>query len=156
MSLLSSILGFFTKAETTVAAAVPAVEKDVAAVPTAISTGVSDVSEVLAALTPISPDFAALEAAWRSKNLQAELAAGLPIVEGLLKAIAVIYPPAAVAEEGVAVVGAVLTVILPVLVAWASKLQPDGRGGFISQAWAADPANRINPDGTFEIGPFSH
>ncbi len=151
MSLFTEIISWFSPAT----AAVAKVEKVVAAVPADISTGISDVSKVLAALAPISPDFVALEAAWKEKDLQAELAAGLPIVEAILKAISVVYPPAAVAEEGVAVVGGVLTVILPVLIAWAKTLQPDGRGGFISASWAADPANKINPDGTFETGPFS-
>ncbi|MEJ0096161.1 MAG: hypothetical protein WDN46_22935 [Methylocella sp.] len=86
MSLFSEIVSWFSPATATV----EKVEKVVAAVPADVSTGISDVSKVLAALTPISPDFVALEAAWKEKSLQAELAAGLPIVEAILKAISIV------------------------------------------------------------------
>ncbi len=32
----------------------------------------------------------------------------------------------------------------------AGTILPDGRGGFVSSAWAADPRHQLNPDGSFK------
>jgi hypothetical protein len=149
MSWLGSIIGWLKPAATTIAATVSAVETEAAAIPAVVKTTVADVTNVVTALKPISSDFAALEAAWKSKDLQAELAAGAPIIESLLKAIAVVYPPAAAAEEAVVVVSDVLAVVLPTLVTWVSTLKPDGKGGLISESWATDPSHQLDANGNF-------
>ncbi len=32
----------------------------------------------------------------------------------------------------------------------AGVIVPDGRGGFVTKAWADDPRHQLNPDGTFK------
>ncbi|MEJ0095721.1 MAG: hypothetical protein WDN46_20630 [Methylocella sp.] len=137
MSFLSNFFGALFPSAPSAPAAVPAPSPEVAAI-----------SNVLAFLRPIGADFEALHTAWIENNLQAELAAGLPIVEALLKIVTMVYPPAAVAENGIAIFGAVLPVVIPALIEFGEGLVPDGRGGLVTPQWIA--AHQLDPEGDFE------
>jgi hypothetical protein len=88
----------------------------------------------------------AFSVAWKAKNYEAE--AELSIDEALSVA----------ADLGAPYAGLGATV-LPLLWPLINKgiadihlppLVPDGRGGFVTQPWAADPREQLNPDGTFK------
>ncbi len=138
MSFLSNFFGALLPSAPSAPAAASAPSPEVAAISNALAF----------LLRPIGTDFEALHTAWMENNLQAELAAGLPIVEALLKIVAMIYPPAAVAENGIAIFGSVLPVVIPALIEFGEGLVPDGRGGLVTPQWIA--AHRLNPEGDFE------
>lgn len=76
-------------------------------------------------------------------------------VADLLGIIGLVVPPVAVAANDLREFATILTVI-HALVSGALALGlfmglvPDGRGGFVSKAWAADPRHQLNKDGTFK------
>ncbi len=48
---------------------------------------------------------------------------------------------------------ALLPLVWPLInneIAGFAHLLPDGRGGFVSKAWAEDPRHALNPDGSFK------
>jgi hypothetical protein len=110
---------------------------------------VNAINTAFAFLRPLGGQVIALEAAWKSKDLQAELAAGLPIVEGVLKVIGLVFPQAVLAERGLEIATPIIIAAVPILISLGSNLQPDGQGGWVSKSWKDDPGHKLNPDGSF-------
>lgn len=72
------------------------------------------------------------------------------ILLDLIKAGSSIYPPLAIAAPIISSFVQHQTAQLKAGLA-AGTIVPDGKGGFISQAWAADPRHQLNPDGSFKF-----
>jgi len=117
--------------------------------PPVLPPAVAAINTAFAFLRPLGGQIFALEAAWKSKDLQAELAAGLPIVEGVLKIIGLVFPQALAAERGLEVATPIIVAAVPILISIGSNWTPDGRGGWVSKEWADDPSHRLDPDGSF-------
>ena len=59
------------------------------------------------------------------------------------------YPPLAAFTPSISGgVGTILTDLSTKIKS--GDLIPDGRGGYVSKEWAADPRHQLNPDGTFK------
>jgi hypothetical protein len=75
-------------------------------------------------------------------------------VADLLGLIGLVVPPVAVAANDLREFATILTVV-HALVSGAislglfNDLIPDGRGGFVSKSWAADPRHQLKPNGDF-------
>ena len=117
---------------------------------TAVNADVLAVNKALGFLKPLSAEFAALHAAWTAKDMQAELAAGLPIVEGFLNMASIVFPEAAVAEKGLEVIGIIVPLLVPALIKLGSGGISDGHGGRVpSKGWPL-----LDKDGNF-TGKYS-
>lgn len=71
------------------------------------------------------------------------------VILDLIKIGADVYPPLAFAAPILSSYVRIEAAKLKSGVA-AGTILPDGRGGFVTQAWAADPRHQLNPDGSFK------
>lgn len=71
------------------------------------------------------------------------------VVIDLLKVGASFYPPLAIAAPILSSFVQHQAAQLKTGLA-AGTILPDGKGGFVSTAWATDPRHQLNPDGSFK------
>ena len=79
----------------------------------------------------------------------AEIDATVTIITDLIKVGAAVYPPLAVASPLIMSFVQYEAANIKAGLA-AGVIVPDGRGGFVSTAWATDPRHQLNPDGSFK------
>jgi hypothetical protein len=88
----------------------------------------------------------------RTMTTNEEIDMAAAVLLDALKVGATLYPPLALAMP---IISAAITygfANLKAGLADGSILAVDGgRGGFVSKAWAADPREQLNPDGTFKF-----
>ncbi|MGO9008069.1 MAG: hypothetical protein ACLQIQ_08490 [Beijerinckiaceae bacterium] len=120
---------------------------------TALATIDADAPTITQILTGAkSFDWAGLLTMWSSAPIQTRLQNGEDAVEIILEIAGLFFPPAAVAANDLQLADAVINFFAPIVAAIfiGQNLVPDGAGGYVSQAWAADPREQLNPDGTFK------
>ena len=116
----------------------------------AVNADVTAVNKALAFLRPLSAEFAALHAAWTARDMQAELAAGLPIAEAFLNMAGIVFPEATVAAKGLEVIGIIVPLLVPALIKLGSGGIPDGHYGTVpAHHWPL-----LDKDGNF-TGKYS-
>jgi hypothetical protein len=79
----------------------------------------------------------------------AEIDATVTIIIDLIKVGAAFYPPLAIASPLITSFVQYEAAKIKTGIA-AGVIVPDGRGGFVSAAWADDPRHALNPDGSFK------
>ena len=69
-------------------------------------------------------------------------------VENMLGDLSIVFPPAGAVEQGIEVF---MFINKMGGIGRAGPVVSDGRGGWVSQAWADNPRHQLNPDGTFKF-----
>jgi len=131
MSLLSSVISIFTRV-----GSMPAIK---------IGADTITVDQLGAASDSLVALFSAISAAINQKNLEATAELTVEGVVSIAADLGLGEPWTGIAAK-----------LLPIVFAeinsgtLTADLVPDGQGGFISKAWAEDPREQLNADGSFK------
>lgn len=116
-----------------------------------------EIKPVLDALHWLSTvDFSALAKAVQGRDVAKAVASGADVVEVLAKHFGITLPPVPISDLDLHAVVNVVENLANVAKKGISSeiatgnLVPDGRGGWVSKEWIADPRHQLNDDGTFK------